>query len=163
MKLSVFCFTLAITILCSTCIAARRSRKINRNLKRFDTAGWPFEVSSFYGFESKFPRSYIPNPLTKRVKKTIRDPTAFRTNYSPYFVPKSQRVRPWGSKEYGMPWRRNGKYGQYERFWRPERQTEFSKVEARQAPTAQSGWWYGWFNTISWGQTNIILWWHHYR
>jgi len=109
-----------------------------RNVKRFDTGKmWPIEVSSFYGFESKFPRSYIPNPLTRRVKKTIREPTSFRSNYSPHFVPNSQRVPPWGY-ESRIPWRRNTKYSQDEGR-KTKRQTFFPKAESRQVQASQGG------------------------
>jgi len=114
-----------------TLCEAHRPQQYRRNLKRFDTnTMWPLEVSSFYGFESKFPRSYIPNPLTRRVKKTFREPTSFRANYPPYFAPREQPGSSWGLPSSGG-WRRNSRDSQ-ERAGRPP-----SQPESRQA--AQTG------------------------
>jgi len=138
MKPTMFCVIFVTAMVCTPHSEAHVTRKNNRNIKRFDTGTmWPIEVSSFYGFESKYPRSYIPNPLTTRVKKTIRDPTVFRSNYSPYFVPHSQRVTPWG-QDHITPWRRNTKYSS-DRLRQPTRQNLFQKPEKRQAQSSQAG------------------------
>ena len=122
--------TLAILSVSTNASIAQQLRDNYRNLKRFDTGKmWPIEVSSFYGFDSKYPRSYIPNPLTSRVKKSFHDPSVFRSNYEPYFVHRSQRVLPWGSHSRAKPslWRRNG-----------NRRTNL-KVESRQEFASQAG------------------------
>jgi len=116
---------------------AHKPTKFRRNLKRFDTdTMWPLEVSSFYGFESKFPRSYIPNPLTRRVKKAFREPTTFRSNYSPHFGLKAQQVQTWNVRSslpssLPPPWRRLTRNSQ-DRSWQPPAHNQLTQPESRQ-------------------------------